>query len=82
MHQRTLDDILNHNRRQTTLTPVRKVVLPQSQIYVIDTAIVRSTRDTTRHLYTFNAKAKRTLDSTQRLTGDLWGDSVVRHAHV
>ena len=49
---------------------------PQSQIYVIDTAIVRSTYDTTRHLYSFNAKAKMTSDLTQKLKGDLWVDTL------
>ncbi len=51
-------------------------MFPQSQIYVIDTAIVRSTYDTTRHLYSFNANAKRTSDLTQKLVGDLWVDTL------
>jgi hypothetical protein len=57
-----------------SLHPLRRVSSPQSQIYVIDTAIVRSTCDTTRHLYSFNAKAKRASDLRQRLADNLWVD--------
>jgi hypothetical protein len=55
---------------------VREASFPQSQIYVIDTAIVRSLTDTTRHLYSFNAHAKRISDLTQKLIGDLWVDTL------
>lgn len=44
----------------------------QSQISVIDTAIVRSTADTTRRVYSFNATPDVASDLTQRLTGELW----------
>jgi len=54
---------------------------PQSQSSVIDTAIVRrlgygvtDPGDTTRHVYSFNAKAKMTSDLTQKLIGGLWVD--------
>jgi hypothetical protein len=40
--------------------------------YVIDTAVVRSTTDTTRHVYSFNSNGKVTSDVTQLLVGDLW----------
>ena len=53
---------------------LQKMLSPQSQIYVIDTAIVLG-HDTTRHLYSFNANAKRTSDLTQTLTGGLWVDT-------
>lgn len=52
--------------------PALAKMFPQSRISVIDTAIVRSTVDTTRHVYSFTAKAKMTSDVTQKLTGDLW----------
>ena len=48
----------------------------QSQEYVIDTAIVLSTHDTVRHIYTFNDKAKMTCDLTQKLNGANWEDSL------
>jgi hypothetical protein len=51
---------------------LRRISSQQSQNYVIDTAIVRSTWDTTRHLYSFNANAKRTSDLMQLLSGRLW----------
>ena len=63
------------NGRQRASSPARRMLSPQSQISVIDTAIVRSTVDTTRHVYSFNAKAKMTSDLTQKLTGDLWVDT-------
>src|SRR5512140_761531 len=64
-----------HYGYESTRIPHRKVLSPQSQTYVIDTAIVRSTSDTTRHLYSFNASGKRTCDLTQKLAGELWVDS-------
>jgi hypothetical protein len=64
------------NGIQKGFLPLRRVSSPQSQIYVIDTAIVRSTWDTTRHLYSFNANAKRISDLTQRLIGAMWVDTL------
>ena len=61
---------------KTSPPSIRNVSSSQSQISVIDTAIVRATWDTTRHLCSFNAKAKRTSDLTQKLKGDLWVDSM------
>jgi len=61
---------------------VRAASSPQSQIYVIDTAVVRSLTDTTRHLYSFNGHAKRISDLTQKLIGDLWVDYAALHEHV
>ena len=63
------------NGSQSSVRPLKRTSSPQSQIYVIDTAIVRSTTDTTRHLYSFNAEAKRTSDLTQNLRGGVWIDS-------
>ena len=81
-HQ-TPDEMLGRNTRQGIPSPLRKVVSPQSQIYVIDTAIVRKMGngmtdpgDTTRHLYSFNASGKRTCNLTQKLTGDVWVDAL------
>ena len=61
---------------QRSIRPPKKISSPQSQFYVFDTVIVHSTYDTTRHLYSFNTKAKRTTDSTQNLRGGLWGDTL------
>ncbi len=61
---------------QRNIHALNTVFSPQSQIYIIDTAIVKSIEDTTRHLYSFNGKAKRTCDLTQKLKGDLWMDSL------
>jgi hypothetical protein len=74
------------NGFQKRTSPALAKLSPQSQIYVIDTAIVRSLgssfifpptpADTTRHLYSFNASAKKTSDLTQRLKGDIWVDTL------
>jgi hypothetical protein len=69
------DERFTPNRNQRSPRPLRKMSSAQSQLYVIDTAIVRKTLDTVRHLYSFNAKAMKTSDLTQRLTGDLWVDT-------
>ena len=61
---------------QRSLSFLRKMSLPQSQIYVIDTAIIQNTKDTTRHLYSFNASAKRTSDVMQKLIGKHWVDTL------
>jgi len=52
----------------------RRLLSFQSLITVIDTAIIQSTQDTTRHLYSFNANARRTSDWTQKLVGDAWAN--------
>jgi hypothetical protein len=64
------------NGIQRSPRPLRKMSSPQSEIYVIDTAIVRSTTGTTRHLYSFNTNAKRTVDLRQKLMGQLWVDTL------
>jgi hypothetical protein len=64
------------NKLQRGFAPVRVNGSPQSRIYIIDTAIVRSTIDTTRHLYSFNATARRTYDVTQKLVGNIWVDTL------
>jgi Secretion system C-terminal sorting domain len=66
---------------QRSFSSLRKVSSLQSQIYVIDTAIVRSTFDTTRHLYSFKGKAKRVTDVTQNLKAGLWVDTL-RHTNA
>ena len=64
------------NNPKNDFAPVRMNGSPQSQVYVIDTAVVRSTLDTTRHLYSFNASARRTSDLTQKLIGNIWVDTL------
>jgi hypothetical protein len=83
MHLPLLDGRFIPNGIQITPPPLRRVSSPQSQIYVIDTAIVRRLGngtydfgDTMRHLYSFNAKARITSDLTQRLTGGIWVDTL------
>jgi hypothetical protein len=80
------NDRFTPNGFQRGSSPALAKFSPQSQIAVIDTAIVRSLggsfvfpptpADTTRHLYSFDANAKRTVDLTQKLRGDLWVDTV------
>src|SRR3990170_7228960 len=61
---------------KTSSPPDNRMFLPQSQISVIDTAIVVSEQDTTRHLYTFNASAKMKTDLIQKYIGGFWIDTV------
>jgi len=66
------------NQPKRNLSPTYRISSPQSHIYVIDTAIVIQVADgylpadTTRHLYSFNASAKRTSDLEQKLIGEYW----------
>ena len=76
-----LNDRFYPNGHKTISPPTNKMFFPQSQIYVIDTAIVISEQDTTRHLYSFNASAKRTSDLIQKLIGGIWVDTV-RHTNT
>ena len=48
----------------------------QEQISVIDTAVVYSTVDTTRHLYAYDGKGKMTSDLAQKWTDGHWQDSL------
>ena len=73
-----VDDKYYPNGHKASFPLTNKIVFPLSQIYVIDTAIVISELDTTRHLYSFNASAKRTSDMMQKLIGGLWVDTL-RH---
>ncbi len=75
--------VLRGLNRDILLTP--RTLASAGQINVIDTAIVRAIHpnygnywysDTTRHVYAFNANAMRTLDLTQKLTGDRWVDTL------
>ena len=70
------DERLIRNAIQEGSCPLRRMSLPQSPIYVVDTAIVRSTSNTTRHLYTYNSSGSRTFGLTQSLRGGLWADSM------
>ena len=63
-------------RLQRSPGPAGVHLFPPSQVSVIDTAIVLSTRDTTKHLYTFNANAKRTSDVMQKWKDNTWVDTL------
>ena len=69
------NDISYPNVHKTISPPTNRLFLPQSQIYVIDTAIVLSEQDTMRHLYSFNTSAKMTADLIQKLTDGFWVDT-------
>ena len=60
-----------HGPRGSTYASLQKVASP-SGVSVIDTAVILSTTDTTRHLYAFSANALRTSDIAQKLVGDVW----------
>ncbi len=49
-----------------------------SQFSVLDTAIGGSTRDTLRHLYSFDDHGKRTVDRVQQLVGNQWVDTMLQ----
>jgi hypothetical protein len=86
-HQK-LGEGRTHDGQQAHPSPLHKLVSHQSHIYVIDTAIVRKLSvgkwgfsipgDTTRHVYSYNANVMRTSDLTQKLSGELWADSLRR----
>ncbi len=68
------------NEPKRNLSPTHRILSHQSQIYVIDTAIVIND-DTTRHLYSYNAGNKRTSDLEQKLIGEYWMDTQ-RHTNT
>ena len=76
------NDSLYLNGYKTNFQRANKMLFPQSQIYVIDTAIVLSEHDTTRHLYSFNASAKRTSDMMQKLIGGALGGYSTAYNHI
>jgi hypothetical protein len=61
-----------HGRHQRTAGQIKRTLLPSAQVSVIDTAIVYSTRDTTRHLYKYNSMGKITSDETHILNDNVW----------
>jgi hypothetical protein len=67
--------------RETALTasaPIRRAggrLTGQARVFVVDTAIVWSTVDTTRHVYGFNSTGNRTSDVTQLLKTGTWVDT-------
>jgi YD repeat-containing protein len=70
---------LTHGGLNNNPATIRRTLSPQSQIYVIDTAIVRKLGrvghypgDTTMQVNSFNASGKRTASVTQILEGNLW----------
>src|SRR3990170_3920966 len=78
-----LNDRFHPNELKKNSPLTDRVMIPKSQVYVIDTAIVRrlgygaeDPGDTTRHLYSFNADAQRTSDLMQKLTGNIWVDTL------
>jgi len=70
------EESLIQNGIQRSYRSLRRISAQQSQIFVIDTAVLRSTEDTTRHVYSFNANALRTSDVTQKLIAGLWVDTL------
>ncbi len=68
-----------------SIPPIRKSSASPDGLDVIDTAIAHGSHitpqyyrslDTTRHLFSFNANARRTSDLTQKLSNNLWFDSL------
>jgi len=78
------DERFNPKGIQSGVRSLRRMSSPQSQIYVIDTAVVLrlgnsyDPGDTRRHLYTFNTSGKRTSDLTQQQISGLWVDTARR----
>jgi hypothetical protein len=85
-HQ-VLDEMVKRNGHQEAPSPLRQVVSPQLQTFIIDTAIVYSLgsgypeQDTMRHLYSHNVNGKMTLETKQAWKGNLWVDNE-RHTSV
>ena len=71
-----LSDSHLQNAFQRNTTTIQRMATPNSQVSVIDTAIVLSEYDTTRYVYSFNAKARKTSELIQMFKGDLWLDSL------
>ena len=46
-----------------------------ARVWVVDTALVYSTTDTTRHRYSFNGRAQMTIDLTEEWQASLWANS-------
>jgi hypothetical protein len=68
MQLRLSDEQFSPNGVQRSSGSLMKTSSPQSQIHVIDTAIVRSTTDTTRHLSVFNTLGQQV---SQLVNGDV-----------
>ena len=49
-----------------------QVLSPLTQVWVVDTAVVYTTTDTTRHRYSFNEQAKMIIDLVERWTTGQW----------
>ena len=64
-----LNEFIGHER------VLSGVFTPHAQFWVVDTALVYSTTDTTRHTYSFNGQAKMTIDLLERWTNNQWEDS-------
>ncbi|MFI5251894.1 MAG: T9SS type A sorting domain-containing protein [Bacteroidota bacterium] len=65
----------NYKRNHNRVDPFKGMLFPTGQISVIDTAVVISTTDTIRHVYSFDANAKMTSDLTQKMNCNTWVDS-------
>jgi hypothetical protein len=74
------DQILPGGHQQSP-SSLRKMVIARSPRYLIDTIIVRSAADTTRHLHSFDRAGKRLCHLTQKLKGELWTDES-RYVHT
>ncbi|MFI5252265.1 MAG: T9SS type A sorting domain-containing protein [Bacteroidota bacterium] len=57
------------NRHKNKSIPVNGMLFPTMQISVIDTAVVISTQDTSRHVFSFNAMAKMSTELIQKVIG-------------
>jgi hypothetical protein len=58
------------------LSPLRKLSPPHGQLSVVDSAVVYSTLDSTRHLYTYAGNGMMTVDLAQKWTNGVWVDSM------
>lgn len=69
------NDQINHSQIPINVARIKNInntLFPQSEIYVIDTAIVRSTTDTTRQIYSYYKNGKINVRLYQRLSNIQW----------
>ncbi len=70
-----------HNKQARLLTPnhvqQQQPDNPATQGFVVDTAVVRSSIDTTRHTYSFDAHGRMSLDQTQTFAQGGWTNTLL-----
>ena len=81
LRARCVNNVLNGRSILSSNNQSNPYSLPKSAtsgtpVYLIDTALILSTEDTTRHVYSFNAAGKRSSDITQWLKAGHWADSL------